>query len=340
MNYILTWAIILAGPGLAAAAELNVGDPAPRLSIKDWIKGAPVTPAKAKTEDVIVVEFWATWCAPCRASAPHLSKLQETFKNRGVTFIGISNENKKTVEAFLKGGFDANMRYTLAIDDANKTNRAWMQAAGQQGIPTAFVVQGGKIRWIGHPMGGLDLKVAELCGDKDYPKRMARLGKLQGEFQQAIKAEQWAAAVNAVDGILEIEPENIGMRLAKYHLLIVKLGEAAEGAKFGQAFVANCNNANDLHVFAWATLTHADFATARDLELSTAAAEKATRLSKEKDPGIIDTYARALAESGDLPGAIEWQTKAVKLSEGGKTRRDLQQSLDEYKKRAEDKAKA
>ena len=142
-------ALITAG---VAQAGLKVGDPAPKLSIAAWIKGSPVDPAKGKPEEVFVMEFWATWCAPCRSSMPHMSKMQEQFRGRGVTFIGISNEDKKTVEKFLKKGFDSKMRYTVAIDSRNQTNKDWMQAAGQQGIPCAFVVKGGTVRWIGHPM--------------------------------------------------------------------------------------------------------------------------------------------------------------------------------------------
>jgi len=341
VKHILTWAIILSSPGLAAAAEakLKVGDKAPPLSIQHWLRGKPVTPATAKAEDVFVVEFWATWCRPCHASAPQLSKMQETFKDRGVTVIGISNEGKQTVEAFLKGGFDARMRYTIALDDNNKTNRAWMLAAGRMGIPAAFIVKGGTIRWIGDPRSGLYLKIAELCGDTDYPKRIARMRKLGEDFQNAARAEKWSTMVEIADEMLDMDPLNIGVQLAKYHLLIVKLGKISEAAKFGRAIVAGCNDPDNLHVFAYQTLTNPDFSKARDFELAIAAAQKAMKLTEHKDPGFIVTYARSLADSGDLKGAIEWQEKAVNLGRPGRMLRDLQRSLDDYRKRAKAETK-
>ena len=112
--------------GLVAApqamAELKVGDDAPKLSIKEWVKGKPFDLTKAKDKDVVVVEFWATWCGPCRMSIPHMSEMQDHFKDKGVTFIGVSDEDAKVVEKFLKGGFDEKMRYRVAIDDEELTD--------------------------------------------------------------------------------------------------------------------------------------------------------------------------------------------------------------------------
>ena len=138
---------------------LGIGDTAPLLNIGQWVNGEPQTSGFAG--NVHVVEFWATWCGPCLASMPHMSQLQEQYGD-AVTFIGVTNEDYGTIEAFLasespdgRSWGDA-ISYRLAIDNNGATNVAYMKAANQNGIPTAFIVgRDGKIKWIGHP-GGID----------------------------------------------------------------------------------------------------------------------------------------------------------------------------------------
>src|SRR5271168_3942485 len=70
-----------------AAPTLKVGDPAPPIKIREWVKGTPVTTLGHGT--VNVVEFWATWCPPCRESIPHLTELAHKYKGKA-TFTGVS----------------------------------------------------------------------------------------------------------------------------------------------------------------------------------------------------------------------------------------------------------
>src|SRR5438105_7662375 len=70
------------------AATLKVGDKAPGLSVEKWVKGDEVKGFEANK--VYVVEFWATWCGPCKESIPHLTKLQKDFKDKSVTVIGVA----------------------------------------------------------------------------------------------------------------------------------------------------------------------------------------------------------------------------------------------------------
>ena len=136
------------------ASAARIGDPAAALSIKDWAKGKPVNVKDGK--NVYVVEFWATWCGPCRTSIPHLTELQKKYKDKGVVFVGISDEKLETVKPFVEKMAEK-MDYVVACDDNRKSNEGYMQAYGQGGIPTAFIVgKEGKVLWFGHPMAGLE----------------------------------------------------------------------------------------------------------------------------------------------------------------------------------------
>ena len=130
------------------------GPPKPAAMLKGlaWIKGKPV---KFQTGKIYVVEFWATWCPPCRKSTPHLTEIQRKYKDKGVTIIGISSEKEvNTVKKFVSKQGDK-MDYTVAVDKTGKASRAYMQAYKQRGIPCAFVVDGeGLVVWYGNPLGG------------------------------------------------------------------------------------------------------------------------------------------------------------------------------------------
>lgn len=78
------------------------GKPAPDFSFVD-LAGRPLSLASLQGK-IILLDFWTTWCPPCRADAPSLDKLHKKYGDRDLAIIGISvNEERATVEKFLKG---------------------------------------------------------------------------------------------------------------------------------------------------------------------------------------------------------------------------------------------
>ncbi len=123
---------------------------APALTSLKYVQGSPVALADGK--NYTVVEFWATWCPPCRRSIPHLNELYKTYKDKGVGFVGITDETEADVTPFIKKMGDS-MTYPVALDADSAIWKEYSGLIDSQGIPTAVIVDPkGLIAWKGHPM--------------------------------------------------------------------------------------------------------------------------------------------------------------------------------------------
>ena len=128
------------------------GGEAPEVSAGTWINTDGFKLADHK-DKIVVVEFWATWCPPCRTSIPHLKTLHHEYKDKGVVLVSLSNEPADTINEFNK---KAGMDWIVGAESNAGS------AYGVSGIPSAFIVVDGKIVWNGHPMGGLDAEIKKL----------------------------------------------------------------------------------------------------------------------------------------------------------------------------------
>lgn len=84
---------------VAAAQFVTVGQAAPKLVIRTVTQGRIEEEPGSKA---MVLEFWATWCPPCRDAIPHLNELADQFKDRPIDFLSLTQESEETVKAFLK----------------------------------------------------------------------------------------------------------------------------------------------------------------------------------------------------------------------------------------------
>jgi thiol-disulfide isomerase/thioredoxin len=90
------------GDGSDAARKLE-GQPAPAFSLKDG-ENKPVSLADLKGS-VVVLDFWALWCAPCRAALPHLDELSRRKAGAGVKVLAINEQDSpEAVTDFMKQG--------------------------------------------------------------------------------------------------------------------------------------------------------------------------------------------------------------------------------------------
>ncbi|MBS4027393.1 MAG: TlpA family protein disulfide reductase [Ignavibacteriales bacterium] len=120
---------------------------APKVEIAQWLQGE-VKAAKGKNfyeGKTLVLEFWATWCGPCRRIIPHMNELVDQFKSDSVIFLSLSDEKKEVVEPFLAKN---KMKASIALDNQDKTFSAY----GVSSIPNMFVIdKKGNVVWGGHP---------------------------------------------------------------------------------------------------------------------------------------------------------------------------------------------
>lgn len=147
-------AVILVLPRILAFFNIGqpksvVGEDGPSLDGLTYVQGNPV---QYSTGKVTVVEFWATWCPPCRSSIPHLDAAYKKYKSQGVNFVGITKEPKSTIDPFI-----SNMKDQFTYPVASDTSGTVSARFPIEGIPAAFIIgKDGKVSWQGHPMNGLE----------------------------------------------------------------------------------------------------------------------------------------------------------------------------------------
>jgi len=325
---------------------LTIGDQAPAIDIAHWVKGEKV--GAFEDDKVYVVEFWATWCGPCRASMPHISEMQAKYRDYDVTFIGVSDEPLQQVVKFL---FESDTRdnkvnndrigYTLTTDPDMSVKKDYFHAAGQRRIPCAFIVgKDQRIEWIGHPMKidqPLDAVVRETWDRAAFKTNFetARSDEKTAEkyfnaYREASAESRWEDAVAALDQLAKLGPDYERMNVRKLMILSKELGRYDEAYAFGAELTeAHWDDHGTLNQIAWFIVDPAEDLAERDLDLAMRAATRACELTNHADGAILDTLARVHYRAGALDKAIEVQREAVKHAQA-QMAADLKRVLAQY----------
>ncbi|MFD2556654.1 TlpA family protein disulfide reductase [Sphingobacterium tabacisoli] len=311
--------------------KLGVGDIAPEIRFSKWLKGPQFN--TFDPQQIYVMEFWATWCGPCKQAMPHLTELQKQYEGKA-TFVGVNvwekiskGESYETVvpnvEKFVRGN-DTNMGYTVFVDNGEQhMGNNWLKAAGQNGIPASFIIKDNRIVWLGHPNGldailpkvldgSFDEKAFKAEADKNAQKEReymeARMA-LFNPIQEALLAKDHKKAFALMDKLTSEKPEYKKMMdITKFKTLLTEIDErqAVDFAK--EALVADPSISS---------LLLAEIYKVDGLSNETYIwlADNFPDKDKITNPLVADAIATCYAKGGNFEKAIISQKKALEIAE-------------------------
>lgn len=132
---ILLWLGLRVTPeenGVSLNAAAAVGSPAPDFELKNLV-GNDVTLADYRG-NVVVVNFWATWCPPCRAEMPGIQAVYDTYKDQGMIVLAVNaQEDQDTIQSFV---METGFTFPILPDPYGQAIRAY----GVRSFPATFVI--------------------------------------------------------------------------------------------------------------------------------------------------------------------------------------------------------
>jgi peroxiredoxin len=137
---------LLVGMALATAAGLAVpavapSNPAPDFTLRSM--SGPNLRLQEQRGQVVLVNFWATWCGPCRQEIPHLNKLYDKYRASGFVLLGVNIDEDAKVAADLAAKLG--VKFPVLLDTDKKVSKLYDMSA----MPATVVIdRDGKVRYI------------------------------------------------------------------------------------------------------------------------------------------------------------------------------------------------
>ncbi len=158
----------LATETFAAAQRTKIGQPAIPFTQND-VNGKPFSLSDLKGKYVLI-DFWASWCVPCRKENPYVVAAYHQFKDKGFTVLGVSLDKANAYDAWVKAIADDKLEWTQ-VSDLKFWDNEVAKAYGVKSVPANFLINPeGKIIAKGLRGERLSSKLAELLNTEKKTK--------------------------------------------------------------------------------------------------------------------------------------------------------------------------
>lgn len=137
----LLCSVVLAGASIAAASDLAPGAPGPAFSLASM--SGPQVNLNALKGQVVLINFWASWCGPCRQEMPVLEQMYKKYKPLGVTLLGVNVEpDSSNAAGWLKA---TPVSFPILFDTDSKVSKLYDVA----GMPNTVILdRKGNVRFV------------------------------------------------------------------------------------------------------------------------------------------------------------------------------------------------
>ena len=139
-RFLLT-ALLLALPALGANAAVTASSGAPDFTLPSL--GGPNVRLQEQRGRVVMINFWASWCGPCREEMPHLARLYEKYRASGFTVLAINIDDDPNKAAGLAA--QLGLRFPVLLDTGKQVSRTYDLSAMPS---TVLVDRDGRVRHV------------------------------------------------------------------------------------------------------------------------------------------------------------------------------------------------
>lgn len=136
-------ALLLLGPAVCVPADTMLGQPAPDFALRSW-EGENMRLSE-HTGEVVLINFWATWCGPCRQEMPRLDEIYGKYRRAGLVLFSVNLDEANNLDAAREMATTLRISYPVLFDARKEVSRAYQ--AGTMPL-TVLIDREGVVRYV------------------------------------------------------------------------------------------------------------------------------------------------------------------------------------------------